>query len=230
MTWQTPRLYIFRMTLVLLLVMASSQAQEKFIAYFEPSIGLDYDVTSTYTHSFGIDNRTFIYRHGEIVYYVKQLELSHLSELQIHPKYALGLGFLYRFKHVFDVDEDNEIRLQEHFVYSSENPMHKTEHRIKLEQRFYTSQTKHRFRYQLGYTFMLAEDVASQPYLKADTESLLELAKSQKPEFEQRVGVGFGWSLNSKTTLEVGAEYQLEDYTQDLIHELFLMVALGITL
>ena len=207
-----------------------SQAQEKFATYFEPSLELSYQISPNYSHSFGVENRNIVYRQGEFDYYVKQIDLSHRSDFQIHPDYTLGLGLQYRIEQAFDRDEENEFRLHEQVVYTPHNSNYNIKHRFKVEQRFYAIETKHRIRYKLAYTFPLSEEKKSQPYLKADTESLLELGKSQKPEFEQRLGVGMGWSINSKTTLEVGAEYQLEDYTQDLIHELFLLVNLGITL
>lgn len=216
--------------IILFMVFFTIKTQAQFKAYFEPSVEISYQISSNYSQSFGVENRNVIYREGEMDYQVKQIDLSHESEFQVHPEYALGFGLQYRIEHAFDRDEENEFRLQEQFVYTPNNSKFNTKHRFKVEQRFYASETKHRMRYRLGYTFPLSEGNSSQPYLKADTESLLELANSQKPEFEQRLGVGIGWSINSKTKLEVGAEYQLEDYTQDLLHELFLLVNLGITL
>lgn len=225
-----PILYLSRITLLFLFSILNTQAQEKFIGFVEPEIKLSYQVAPKYSHSFGLGNRNMVYRNGKFDHHVKHIELSHLSGFEIHPNYELGLGVLYRFEHAFDANEENEFRLQEQFSYTSKNANYKTKHRFKVEQRFYASETKHRFRYQLGYTFVLAEENRFQPYLKADTESLLEVGKYHKPELEQRLGVGIGWSLNSKANLEVGAEYQVEDYTQDLNHELFLVVALGITI
>lgn len=224
------RSYFLIITPFVVFFTVKSQAQEKFTAYFEPSIEFSYQISPNYSHSFEVENRNIVYRQGEMDYHVKQIDLSHLSEFQVHPEYALGFGLQYRIEQTFDSDEENEFRFKEQIVYTPKNSNYNIKHRFKVEQRFYASETKHRMRYRLGYTFPLSEEKSSQPYLKADTESLLELANSQKPEFEQRVGVAMGWSINSKTKLEVGAEYQLEDYTQDLIHEIFLLMNLGITL
>src|SRR5690606_21217534 len=128
---------------------------------------------------FGVENRNIIYREGEMNYQVKQIDLSHRSEFQVHLEYALGFGLQYRIEQAFDRDEENEFRLQEQFVYTPNNSKFNTKHRFKVEQRFYASETKHRMRYRLGYTFPLSEGKSSQPYLKAETECLLELANSQ---------------------------------------------------
>lgn len=208
----------------------TSQAQENFTGYFEPEVEVSYQATSKYSLSFGIENRTVIYKEGNLKYEVKQIDISHFSEYQWNLEYALGLGVQYRWENAFDSDEENELRLQQQMVYKPEASNFKTAHRVRIEQRLYASDTKHRFRYQLGYTIPLAQENPFRPYLKAETESLLELAKTQKPELEQRVGVGFGWSLHPKTKLQLGVEYQLEDYTQDLNHELFLLAELSIAL
>lgn len=222
----------FRIFSVILMVSFSiaSQAQEKFVGYFEPSVDLSYQVSSKYSHSFAIKKRTSIYRDSKAEYRIKQLDISHFSEYQLDPKYALGLGLQYRWKNVFDTDEENELRLQQQVVYTPEISKFKTSHRFRTEQRLYASITKHRFRYRLGYTIPIAEENAFIPYVKVNTEFLLEIAKTQKPEFEQRLEVGFGWSLTPKTKFEFGVEYQLADYTQNLNHEVFLMAGLDIKL
>lgn len=226
-----PQAFSFILTVLMAVFLAvQSQAQERFAAYFEPSIDLSYHVSPKYTHSFGVENRNIVYRQGEMDYHVKQIDLSHMSEYQVNSQYAFGIGLQYRLEQAFDGDEENEFRLQEKFIYIPQNSNYKTKHRFKLEQRIYASETKHRLRYGFGVTFPISDENGTQPYLKVDTESLMELAKSQKPEFEQRLGLGIGWSLNSKTKVEFSGEFQLEDYTQDLIHELFLLVNLGITL
>ncbi|MBJ7882839.1 DUF2490 domain-containing protein [Gelidibacter salicanalis] len=222
--------YRFLILSIMILFSVKGQSQDKFKGYFEPAIDLSYQVNPKYGLSFGVENRNVIYSDKNMQYTVKQIDLSHFSEYQWHSKYAFGLGVQYRIEHAFDVDEESELRFQEQIVYTPERSGFETDHRVRIEQRLYASVTKHRFRYQLGYTIPLAQKQANEPYLKFDTESLLEIAKTQKPELEQRLGVGLGWFVSSKTTLQFGVEYQLENYTQQLNHELFLLAELGIEL
>lgn len=211
-------------------ITAQSQAQDKFTGYFEPAFEVSHQVDSSYKYSFAIENRNVVYDNDQLDYTVKQIDLSHLSEYQWHPEWVVGLGFQYRIESAFDTQEENELRIQEQLVYTPEGSNFQTKHRVRVEQRLYASVSKHRLRYQLGYTFPLHEANAKKPYLKVDTESLLEIAKTQKPEFEQRLGVGVGWSVGSKTTLQFGVEYQLEDFTQQFNHEVFLLAEVGIAL
>jgi hypothetical protein len=224
---QPYRRFLFLLTAFLSITV---QAQQNFAGYFEPAVELSYQVSSKYSHSFGIENRTIIYRDNGAQYSVKQIDISHFSEYQIEATYALGLGLKYRWENLFDSEEENELRLQQQVVYKPERSIFKASHRLRTEQRLYASDSKHRFRYQLGYTIPLAHQNPSQPYLKVATESLLEIAKTQKPELEQRFGVGFGWLLTPETSFKLGIEYQLADYIQDLNHELFLLAEFGIKL
>ncbi|TXE05665.1 DUF2490 domain-containing protein [Gelidibacter salicanalis] len=216
---------------ILLVFLASiSQAQNDFTGYFEPAFELSHRVSTRYSYSFAIENRNDIYRNDRVEYTMKQIDLSHLSEYQWHPEFTVGLGVQYRIEHTFDRHEENELRFQQKLIYTPEISRFKTKHRVRMEQRLYASENKHRLRYQLGYTFPLHANNAREPYAKVDTESLLEIAKTQKPEFEQRVGVGLGWLMGPKTTLQFKVEYQLEDFTQHLSHEVFLLAEVAIAL
>lgn len=226
----TPERFTVSLVLLTFVYWTASHSQSDFSAFFEPAVELSYQVSSTYSHSFAIENRNVIYRDHKLEYTVKQIDISHFSEYQWNASNTLGLGVQYRMESTFDTDEENELRLQQQVVYTPETLNIKVSHRFRTEQRLYASVTKHRFRYQLGYAIPLAQKHPFQPYIKVETESLLEVAKTQKPELEQRFGVGFGWLLSPKTTLKLGVEYQLADYVQDLNHELFLLAEFGIKL
>ncbi len=222
----------YKLCLVVLttIILSKSQAQANFTGYFEPAVELSYKISPTYSHSFAIENRNVIYRNNETEYNVRQIDISHLSEYQWDAKYALGLGLQYRWENAFQTDEENELRLQQQVVYTSEASSFEASHRFRTEQRLYASVTKHRLRYQLGYTIPLARENPLRPYMKVESEGLFELASTQKPELEQRFGVGFGWLLTPKTTIKLGVEYQLADYLQDLNHEFFMLAEFGIQL
>lgn len=226
----TSQRYTVLMASLTFLYTAAAQSQSNFNGYFEPAVELSYQVSSTYSHSFALENRNIIYRDHKVGYTIKQIDISHFSEYQWNAAYAVGLGVQYRLENTFDPDEENELRLQQQMVYTPETLTFKVSHRFRTEQRFYVSVTKHRFRYQLGYAIPMAQNHPLRPYVKLETESLLEVAKIQKPELEQRFGVGFGWLLTPKSTFKMGVEYQLADYVQDLNHELFLLAEFGIKL
>lgn len=218
------------MWLLVLLVTLSAVGQQKYIGYFEPVLKITYPVTSNYKQSFSIANRNVIQEDQSITYKVQHVAISHLSEYQWATTYAVGFGIKYRFRNTFDAKKENELRLQEQFVYTYKAPHFHTTHRLRTEQRMYSAVIKHRVRYQLGYKIPFNNQTSTSPYIKTATESVLEVAKTQKPELEQRWNVLFGWWLSAQTFLQFGAEYQLADYAQNLYHELFFIAELNIKL
>lgn len=212
----------------LLLVIFKSVAQENFISFFEPEIEINYTINEAYKHSFGIENRNFIYKNYDLRYSVKQIDVSHFSEFTIKENQFIGLGIQYRFEESFNKTEENELRFMQEWEWGNQLGNFNIKNRLRNEQRLYASTIKYRLRYELGLKFWLL--ASQETYLKTETETLFELAKTQKPELEQRVTVLYGFRLLPKTALELGAQYRLADYTQNLGYELFMVLGLEISL
>jgi len=212
----------------LLLGIFKSVAQEKFISFFEPEIEINYGVTEAYTHSFGVENRNFLYKNQNLGYTVKQIDVSHFSEFAIKESQTIGFGIQYRFEESFNKTEENELRFMQEWEWRNQHENFSIKNRLRNEQRFYASTTKYRLRYELGLKFWLQTN--QETYLKTETETLFEVAKTQKPEFEQRATFLYGFKLLPKTTLELGAQYRLANYTQNLGHELFIVLGMEISL
>lgn len=194
----------------------------------ENEVELGYQVTERYTHSFGIENRNYLYNDEAFIFEVKQIGLSHFSEYELLENKTIGLGIKYRFEKLFDISEENELRLMQLFEWENLQTNYSIKNRIRTEQRFYVSKTKYRFRYELGVTRWM--NATKNNYLKAETESLLELAKTSKPETEQRFTIVYGWQLLTDAGIEIGSQYRLADYTQEIGHELFFVVGIEIDL
>lgn len=197
-------------------------SQHNFKSFFEPEIELGYQVGNQYFHSFNIENRNIIYESSQIQYMVKQIDLGHTSTYLINEQTALGIGIQYRFEDTFDDSEENELRLSQEVEWSSDHENFSLKNRLRNEFRLYDSTTKYRWRYEIGFKLPIINSQSS--YLKLETESLLELATTQKPELEQRLTSLYGWSLSPSTGIEMGLQYRLANYTQDLGHEVFFVV------
>lgn len=211
---------------------AESFAQKNFKGYYEPFIELGYNVTENYSHEFGVEERTIWYDNGSFKVDVKQIDLSHFSTLAMDDKNELAVGIQYRFEENFEPGEENELRLTEEYTYSIQPKIMEFEHRLRVEQRFTSSATSHRFRYNFAIARALKgpETERGEAYLLADMETLLTVAKTSKPEYEQRIGVGVGWVLTDYMEIELLTEYRLDNFTQDLGHELFFVTGLNFTL
>jgi len=207
-------------------------AQENFKAYYEPYIELEYDVTENYSHEFSVEERTILYADESFMIDIKQLDLSHFSTLELDDKNALAVGLQYRFEENFVTGEENELRFTEEYKYSIQPNATEFEHRLRAEQRITSSSTSHRFRYNFAITraFKGKEIDTGEAYIIGDLETLLTVANTSKPEYEQRIGAGVGWVLSDFIKLEMVTEYRLDDFTQDLGHEFFLVTGMKFTL
>ncbi|WP_432411729.1 DUF2490 domain-containing protein [Rasiella sp. SM2506] len=217
-------------TLFFLLMVSNTEsiAQGNFTSFFEPEIELKYAVTERYTQSFGIENRNFIYRNTNTTYTVKQIDISHFSEFAIKENQSVAIGIQYRFEETFNKTEENELRFMQQWEWENRYSNFIVKNRVRNEQRVYASTTKYRIRYELGFKFPLQAD--QKTYFKTETEALFELAKTQKPEFEQRATAVYGFIVLPKTNLEVGLQYRLAEYTQTIGHEVFAILGVEISL
>lgn len=201
-------------------------SQNDFTIFFEPEFSIDYAVNERYSHSFSMENRNYIYKNHRFNFEGKQLEIAHFSIYEYNPGRSFGLGIQYRFKQTFNKTEEDELRLMQQYTWTHNYANFKLKNRLRNEQRFYPSKKKYRLRYEFGFTFYLNE---SSSYFKAETEILIAWSKLQKPEFEERISSVFGWQFQNYN-LEVGLQYRLTDFTQQLGHELFLVTGLNISL
>ncbi len=216
--------------LYLILLSGKGLAQENLTLFFEPEINLNYKVASNYAHKFSVENRNFLYRDETYTYEVKHLEFAHTSTYSLSETKNISVGIQYRFEDSFEKTEENEFRFLQSFEWLANTDNFKIKQQVRNEQRFYTSTTKYRLRYELGIEFPLQNSTSTETYLITETESLFEVAKTQKPEFEQRVTGLYKWQLNPNSSFEIGLQYRLADYTQNLTHELFLVTGIDIQL
>ena len=216
--------------LISLFVPTWSMAQGNFTGVFEPEVSFWYKVSPNYTHSFDIENRNYYYWNDHFNYQVKHLEFAHSSVFAINEKQSLELGLQYRFNENFIPSNENEFRLFQAFQWSNNYETFNISHQFQNEQRIYASTTKFRGRYELALTFPFKDNSKSLQYFKSETEALFEVANTQKPEYEQRLSALLGWRFSKNLNFEIGLQYRLGDYTQDLSHELFLVLATEIGL
>lgn len=214
-----------------LFVFFSSHAQDNFTGYWQPAIALNYKVTGAYSHNFSIQNRNFIYDDSAVQLRVRQFDFSHFSNYKIQDNQSIALGVLYRSRSVFD-SGSNELRLTQQYNFQSRPYIVRYGHRLRSEQRITNSKTVHRFRYRFSMDFPLKGEKLDigEPYFVGNLESLLSVAKMDQPQYDTRFTLNFGWQLTAKTKFQIGSEYRLEDFNQDLEQVLFFLTTLNISL
>ena len=206
--------------------------QNKFNGFYEPYIKLDCDVNKNFSQEFILEERTIWYDDDSFKFDVKQIDLAHFSKLKLSDKNAVAIGIQYRFRENFNQDKEKELRFTEEYTYTTKPKATEFEHRIRTEQRITSSAASHRFRYNFAVlrAFNGSEIKKGKPYMIGDVETLLTVAKSTKPEYEQRFGAGVGFALSDLMKIELVTEYRLSDFTQNLVHELYFVTGLKISL
>ena len=210
----------------------SSFGQEKFNGFYEPYIKLDYDVSKKFSQEFILEERTIWYDDQSFKFQVKQIDIAHFSKLKLSDKNTVAFGIQYRFRENFDKDKENELRFTEEYTYTTKPKATEFEHRVRAEQRITSSETSHRFRYNFAVnrSFNGTEIKKGNAYIIGDLETLLTVAKTSKPEYEQRIGAGVGFAVSDLMKIELVTEYRLSDFTQNLVHELYFVTGLKISL
>lgn len=205
-------------------------SQENFTGYWQPSIAVNYDVTGIYSHNFSIQNRNYIYDNESANLEVRQLDIVHFSNFQLKDNQSLAFGVLYRFRENFDGGA-NELRLTQQYNLQYKPRVIRYGHRLRSEQRITSLQNTHRFRYRLSLDFpMKGEKLdVGEPYVVCNIEKLLSVSK-EKPQYDSRFTLNYGWKLSEKTKFQIGSEFRLEDYSQNLEQVLFFLTRLNISL
>lgn len=142
------------------------------------------------------------------------------------------MGFQYRFEENFVKGEETELRFTEEYTYSIQPKVTEFEFRLRAEQRITSSTTSHRLKYNIATSrsFKGGDIDSGYAYIFGGLETFFTLAKTSKPEYEQRIGAGVGWVLNNYIKLELIMEYRITNFTQNLSHELFLVSGMKFTL
>ena len=207
------------------------RGQENFVLYTEPNVAINYDVATNYSHNFEFANRSYLYDE-ELQLKVRQFEISHFSKLNIGFDQSIAMGVKYRWREHFENDKENELRLTEQYNITNRNGSLRLGNRFRVEQRINPSVTTHRFRYRFALDTPLSGEKldVGEAYFVISTEALLSAAKSQKPEFDQRLTSQIGWLVNPETKLQTGLEYRIENYGQEPAYVMLLLASLVFSL
>jgi len=225
----TSKAYISLIALLWLVLQVS--AQENLTIFWQPSIAVNYEVNKTYSHNFALINRNFTFNNEDLLLDARHIDVVHYSNLKIRENQSVALGILYRFREVFD-DVGNELRLTQQYNIVNRPLIIRFGHRLRSEQRITGTNTIHRFRYRFTLDFPLNGEQLDlgEPYFVGNFENLLSVGGEIKPEYDTRLTLNVGWQLTEKAKFQIGAEYRLEDYSQDLQHVCFLLTSLNYSL
>lgn len=219
-------------TIVGLCCSTSFFAQEDFTGYLEPTFALNYKVTPAYSHNFSFVNRNYFFNDDVYELKTRHVEFVHFSDLKIKSDQSISLGIQYRFRENFEPDSENELRLMQQYNRTFKPRIMRYGVRFRSEQRIQPTLTRHRFRLRFASDFPLEGEKldVGEMYVVTSTESLLTVAKANKPSFDQRFTTHIGYFLSEDIKIQAGLEYRFEDYYQKTEHVLFFTTALFLSL
>ena len=206
-------------------------AQDDWEGVLQPQLVLRNTVSDNYnqlwrwTHRFtGVD--------GQEAFDMQFIDITHFSTLAVADNQRIGLGLQYRFQENFDPGSSNEFRLTEQFILKNNQESGAITHRLRAEQRIFPGRTLHRFRYRISRDIPLqGQDLnRNETYVVGHLEPVFTFANDRAPRYDQRITLGFGWLVGSKTVWITSLEYRLENYTRDTGTRIFLISSLNISL
>jgi len=179
-------MFFIRVLLVLLFLLCSDLAvgQENFTGYLEPGFSMNYGVATNYSHNWELAQRSYFFD-GDFKLKARQLDITHFSKLKIGYDQSVAFGVRYRFRNVFETDEENELRFTQQYNFKHQRSSLRYGHRFRAEQRITPSLTTYRFRYRFAIDLPLNGEKldVGEPYLITSTESLLSTARTKVPEY-----------------------------------------------
>ncbi len=207
-------------------------AQDDLTGYLQPKIAINYAISDSYHHNFSLGNRTYIFKDENFTLEPRQIDLIHFSNLKTRDNQSLAFGIQYRFREVFDNEKHNELRLTQQYNITSKPRVIRFGHRLRSEQRLLKKLTIHRFRYRFTIDFPLQGEQLDigETYLVANTEAILNVSKSFRPQYDQRFTANLGWLFNEGTKFQLGIEYRFENYSSKTENIFFALTSLILTL
>lgn len=218
--------------LILFFIKTPIIAQNNFTGYLEPQLAINHKVSSLYSTNYSLSTRTYFYKTNATSIHTRQVDLSHFSELKTASNQSIAIGILYRFRTPFENEKENELRITQQYNYRFKTNTIRYGHRARAEQRISPSITTHRLRYRFTADMPLQGEKLDigEPYFIASTESLMSVAKSRKPSYDQRFSSQIGYLLGTNTKIQFGLEYRIEGYNKALSHVLLINSSLVLAL
>lgn len=206
--------------------------QEDLSFLLQPTVSLNYPVLPTYYHNFSIAQRVSYLSLGEETLAIRNIDLSHFSNFKWGVNRSVGLGVLYRFREAFEGESTNELRLTQQFNVVSRNHSLRYGHRLRSEQRIFSSETLHRFRYRFAVDGPLQGEKLDpgELYWIGGLEGLLTVGKGIGPIYSLRTSGWLGYLANAAIKIQIGGEYRIVNLWEDNRPFLFLLTSLVITL
>ncbi|SEA05651.1 DUF2490 domain-containing protein [Psychroflexus halocasei] len=186
------------------------QAQQRFSIGVIPEFNLDYKLSERVFVKHGFELQEIFYnKEDNFNLQFNKIDVQNILGFITSEKSSVGVGYLFRIK------EGNRYyhRMTQQFSFKKAIAGLPISHRLRTDQTFSDEKPTFRFRYRVKTVFKFKEEALStgDKYLVTSLETLY-IRESQSDDIENRVYLGLGFLINSKSDFEIGLDWRTDDY------------------
>ncbi len=220
-------MYSTRFLLPAMLVAFTALGQEDLTGYFQPTVAFSYKLSPRFSQNAALKQRSFFLRDSRGDLKARQLDAVLYTKFLMSINSSLSFGLLYRNRQLFDPDLGNEVRLTQQYNLALKPGVVRYGHRLRAQQRIFSSRTIHRFRYRLALDgpFQGQKVDVGEAYWIGSLEPLLSVGRGMAPEVDIRLTAWVGFKINEVHKVQLGPEYRWEDFLGDLENILFIQAS-----
>lgn len=186
------------------------QAQQRFSIGVIPEFNLDYKLSERVFVKHGVELQEIFYnKEDDFDLQFNKIDVQNILGYKTSEKTSIGVGYLLR------IEDDNRYyhRMTQQFSFKKAIAGLPISHRLRTDQTFSDEKPTFRFRYRVKTVFKFKEEALStgDKYLVTSLETLY-IRESQSDDIENRVYLGLGFLINSKSDFEIGLDWRTDDY------------------
>lgn len=221
-----------KLLLPALLCTLAALGQENFTGYLQPSAAVSYKLSPRFSQNASLKQRTFFFRESEGQLRARQIDAVVFTQYRIGTNTSTSFGLLYRFRNIFEPEMGDEVRLSQQFNVALRPSALRIGHRVRSEQRLFSGQTIHRFRYRLALDGPLQGEQSDvgEAYWVGSLEPLLSAGRGMSPEYDFRLTAWIGYRISQNQKLQMGPEFRWENFFGDLERVLFFQASWVVSL
>ena len=214
--------------LLLLVTGLPGWCQEDLSLLLQPRVSLNYPVSASYNHNFSIAQRISYLNLGEENITTRHVDLTHFSTFKWGIHKSLGFGILYRLREAFEGENTDELRLTQQLNFVARSHSLRFGHRFRTEQRIFSFETLHRFRYRFAVDGPIQGKKLDpgELYWIGSLEGLLTAGKGLRPIYSLRTSGWVGYLASRTFKIQVGSEYRIASLWKGNRPVLFLLTSL----
>ena len=149
------------------------------------------------------------------------IELKHDAAYKLSEAITTGLEFRLRYRRLFDIQKDNELRIAPYVMQVFETGIGEAFGEFRLEQRNYSEATAYRIKLSSGLEWDLSQEAERPVTFGSELMGTFQYEQAETPAYGLRIGGKFGFPLGPKIKIEAGLQVRFDELGPATERELF---------